>query len=103
MPITRRRFIQSSTALSAAWFLPAASWARVLGANERINLAVVSTNFFQTLGVSPAPGSSDRFMRPTSRRIRRLGLRGSSISTSTRRARSPRNTARGRPARSPKH
>ena len=41
MSITRRRFIQSSAALSAAYFLPAASWARVLGANERINLAVI--------------------------------------------------------------
>ena len=41
MPITRRRFIQSSAALSAAYFMPAASWARVLGANERINLAVI--------------------------------------------------------------
>ena len=41
MSITRRRFIQSSAALSAAYFLPAASWARVLGANERINIAVI--------------------------------------------------------------
>lgn len=41
MPISRRRFIQSSAALSAAYFLPAASWARVLGANERINIAVI--------------------------------------------------------------
>ena len=41
MPITRRRFIQSSAALSAAYFMPAASWARVHRANERINLAVI--------------------------------------------------------------
>ena len=34
--ITRRRFIQSSAAFSTAAFLPAASWARVLGGNERI-------------------------------------------------------------------
>jgi predicted dehydrogenase len=39
--ITRRRFIQSSAAFSAAGFLPAASWARVLGANERITFGVI--------------------------------------------------------------
>jgi predicted dehydrogenase len=41
MFITRRRFIQSSAALSATCFLPAASWARAFGANERINIAVI--------------------------------------------------------------
>ncbi len=43
MPISRRRFIQSSAAFSAAAFLPASSWARVLGANERINISVIGT------------------------------------------------------------
>jgi predicted dehydrogenase len=43
MPISRRRFIQSSAALSAGAFLPAAAWARVLGANDRINIAVIGT------------------------------------------------------------
>jgi predicted dehydrogenase len=42
--ITRRRFIQSTTAASAGLsLLPAASWARVLGANDRLNLAVIGT------------------------------------------------------------
>lgn len=41
MRITRRRFIKSSVALSTAGFLPASSWARILGANERVNIAVI--------------------------------------------------------------
>ncbi len=41
--LTRRRFIQSSAALSASAFLPAASWARVLGSNERIAIGVIGT------------------------------------------------------------
>ncbi|NNF44650.1 MAG: Gfo/Idh/MocA family oxidoreductase, partial [Phycisphaerales bacterium] len=40
IPVSRRAFISSSAALAT---LPAASWARVLGANDRLNLAVIGT------------------------------------------------------------
>ncbi len=41
--LSRRRFIQSSAAASAALLLPAASWARVLGSNERLTFGVIGT------------------------------------------------------------
>ena len=41
--ITRRRFLKSTAALSAIAALPAMSWARVRGANDRINMAVIGT------------------------------------------------------------
>jgi predicted dehydrogenase len=40
---SRRTFIKSLAALSAAGALPASSWARVLGANERLNIASIGT------------------------------------------------------------
>ncbi len=41
---TRRRFIQTAAATSvAALTLPAAAWSRVLGANDRLRLAVIGT------------------------------------------------------------
>lgn len=39
--INRRTFLRSSAALAGAAFLPAASWAQVLGANERIRFGVI--------------------------------------------------------------
>lgn len=39
--VSRRRFLAVSSAFAGAAFLPAASWARVLGANERINFGVI--------------------------------------------------------------
>lgn len=41
--ISRRRFLQSTAALSAACALPAAAWSRIAGANDRINMAVIGT------------------------------------------------------------
>jgi predicted dehydrogenase len=41
--ITRRRFMQTSAAASAALWLPAASWAQVAGANDRLNVGVIGT------------------------------------------------------------
>ena len=41
--VTRRRFIQTTAAASVVLSSPAASWARVLGANDRLNLAVIGT------------------------------------------------------------
>jgi len=41
--VTRRRFMQSAAALGGLAVLPAASWARVLGANERITYGVIGT------------------------------------------------------------
>ena len=41
MHITRRTFIQSSAALAAS--LPALSWGRILGANDRLNIGVIGT------------------------------------------------------------
>lgn len=42
-PVSRRTFIRSSAALATSFALPAASWGRILGANERLNLAVIGT------------------------------------------------------------
>lgn len=39
--LNRRTFLKSSAAFAGAAFLPAASWARVLGANERIRYGVI--------------------------------------------------------------
>ncbi|HJN80609.1 MAG TPA: hypothetical protein QF455_07060, partial [Phycisphaerales bacterium] len=41
MPITRRTVIRA-TALSPL-FMPALSWGRILGANDRLNMAVIGT------------------------------------------------------------
>src|SRR5262245_6182084 len=44
MQLTRRHFVQSVVgAAGAAYFMPAASWARVLGANDRIVMGVIGT------------------------------------------------------------
>lgn len=43
MHITRRHFIQSAAALAAASTLPARSWGRILGANDRLNIGVIGT------------------------------------------------------------
>ena len=41
---TRRRFIKASTAAGLGiTLMPAVSWGRVLGSNERLNLAVIGT------------------------------------------------------------
>jgi predicted dehydrogenase len=56
-PITRRRFIAGSASAAAASLLPAASWARVLGANGRINLAVIGTG---GMGTSHLQGLMER-------------------------------------------
>ena len=43
-PITRRRFLRATTSGAvAATFLPAASWGRVPGANQRLRLGVIGT------------------------------------------------------------
>ncbi len=42
-PITRRRFMQATALTAGAAALPALSWARVPGANDRLNLAVIGT------------------------------------------------------------
>ena len=41
--VSRRRFIQTTAAASVVLSSPAASWARVLGANDRLNMAVIGT------------------------------------------------------------
>ena len=41
--ISRRTFLRSAASASAILALPAVSWARVLGANERLQLAVIGT------------------------------------------------------------
>jgi predicted dehydrogenase len=43
MPLSRRDFIKSTAALTAATSLPALSWARLRGANDRLNIAVIGT------------------------------------------------------------
>lgn len=58
--ISRRRFIQSSAAASAALFLPAASWARVLGANERLTFGIVGTGGMGHAHLSDLMGRRDR-------------------------------------------
>ncbi|MCH2132716.1 MAG: Gfo/Idh/MocA family oxidoreductase [Phycisphaerales bacterium] len=40
---SRRRFLKTSAAGVSATLLPAASWGRVLGANDRLNMAVIGT------------------------------------------------------------
>jgi predicted dehydrogenase len=40
---TRRQFIRTSAAISAAAALPAVSWARVAGANDRLTMGVIGT------------------------------------------------------------
>lgn len=42
-PITRRTFVRSTAALSSLAFMPAASWARVLGSNDRIHVGIIGT------------------------------------------------------------
>jgi len=42
-PLSRRRFLQQSGLLGAIAALPAASWARVRGANEKLRVAAVGT------------------------------------------------------------
>jgi len=54
---TRRRFIQTTGAFAAASWLPAASWARVLGSNERIALGVIGTG---GMGTAHLHGMMDR-------------------------------------------
>lgn len=41
--VSRRRFLQTTAAASAVMASPASSWARVLGANDRLNIAVIGT------------------------------------------------------------
>ncbi len=41
--LTRRGFLKTSGAISVAAGLPAAAWARVLGANERITMGIIGT------------------------------------------------------------
>ncbi len=43
MKLTRRGFVRSTAALAAASSLPASSWARLAGANERIRIGVIGT------------------------------------------------------------
>src|SRR5690242_13326479 len=44
MKLTRRRFVQSLAATAgAAYLMPAASWARVRGANDRLVMGVIGT------------------------------------------------------------
>ena len=42
--ITRRNFLKSSAAAGAAMSFPASSWARIMGANDAIRLAIVGFN-----------------------------------------------------------
>ncbi len=41
--VSRRQFMQTTAAASVILSSPAASWARVLGANDRLNIAVIGT------------------------------------------------------------
>ncbi|MCH8823155.1 MAG: Gfo/Idh/MocA family oxidoreductase [Planctomycetes bacterium] len=41
--VSRRRFLQTTAAASVVMASPASSWARVLGANDRLNMAVIGT------------------------------------------------------------
>src|SRR5687768_13199688 len=41
--VSRRRFMQTSAAASAALWLPASSWAQAPGANDRITVGVIGT------------------------------------------------------------
>ena len=56
-PLSRRQFIKSAAATSALAAMPAASWARVLGSNDRLNLAVIGTG---GMGHSHLHGLMDR-------------------------------------------
>jgi predicted dehydrogenase len=56
MSISRRTFIKSSAALAAAAALPARSWGRILGANDRLNIGVIGTG-------GQGTGHVENFMR----------------------------------------
>ncbi len=43
MSINRRQFVKSAAALAAAAALPARSWGRILGSNDRLNIGVIGT------------------------------------------------------------
>src|ERR1043166_3435792 len=58
MHITRRTFIQSSAALAAS--LPALSWGRILGANDRLNIGVIGTGGQGTYHVDNFMGISSK-------------------------------------------
>lgn len=66
-PVTRRSFIKSSAAAAAGvWsagaglsFLPAVSWGRVLGSNDRINIGVIGTGGQGTYHVDALTKMSD--------------------------------------------
>ncbi|MHC5024885.1 MAG: Gfo/Idh/MocA family protein [Planctomycetota bacterium] len=57
---SRRRFMQTAAAATAATTLPAASWARVLGANDRLNLAVIGTGGMGTGHTRSLMGRRDK-------------------------------------------
>ena len=58
--LSRRRFMQAAAATSAWLTMPAASWARALGANDRINLAVIGTGGMGTGHTRSLMGRRDR-------------------------------------------
>lgn len=51
MSLTRRQFVKSAAALTAAAAFPASSWARILGSNDRINIGVIGTGGMGTVHV----------------------------------------------------
>ncbi|MBL8763880.1 MAG: Gfo/Idh/MocA family oxidoreductase [Phycisphaerae bacterium] len=57
--VSRRRFLRTAAgvSLAAAW-MPAASWARVLGANDRLNIGVIGTGGMGTAHVQSLVGKS---------------------------------------------
>lgn len=59
-PLSRRGFIQSASVLSSLAILPASSWAKVLGANERINFAVIGTGGMGHAHLRGLTGRKDR-------------------------------------------
>ena len=58
---TRRRFLRTTAATSlGATLLPAVSWGRVLGANERLNMAVIGTGGMGTGHTRNLVGRKDK-------------------------------------------
>lgn len=52
MSITRRSFMKTAALTAAAAALPARSWGRVLGANDRLNIGVIGTGGMGTVHVN---------------------------------------------------
>lgn len=57
-PISRRTFLKSAAIASPMLAMPAASWARIMGANDRINIGAIGTGGMGTSHVESLTGKS---------------------------------------------